>query len=163
LLTGLKHLTILVLLSCPVRPWLVNRRIILAVVLLAWIAFIVDLALFRFPAANPVPNFAPFRSIAADLRLGGQQFFVNLLGNIVAFVPMGALPPLIRKRRTALWHVVVFCLALSLSIEIAQFFSGRRVPDVDDLILNALGGAIGYALAARRLDKSVQNIEKKGP
>jgi glycopeptide antibiotics resistance protein len=125
----------------------VSRRTILALVLVIWIAFIFDLALFRFPAAKPVPNLVPLRSIIADWRTGGSPFVINFLGNIVAFLPIGALPPLIRKRQTTLWQMVLFSLALSLVIELGQFLSGRRVPDVDDLILNTLGGAIGHRVA----------------
>jgi glycopeptide antibiotics resistance protein len=127
----------------------VNRRMILAFVLVGYVAFIVHLALFRFPATRPVPNLVPLRSIVADWRSGGQPFVVNFLGNIVAFLPMGTLPPLIRQKRTTIWQVALFSLALSLTIEVSQYFSGRRVPDVDDLILNTLGGALGYLLTPR--------------
>ena len=43
-----------------------------------------------------------------------------------------------------LWHVAVFSLSISFVIEVGQYISGRRVPDVDDLILNTLGGMLGY-------------------
>ena len=42
-----------------------------------------------------------------------------------------------------------FQLVLSLFIEGGQLVSGRRVPDVDDLILNVLGGCLGYLLSRR--------------
>jgi glycopeptide antibiotics resistance protein len=143
----------------PEGPAIVGRRTILALLLVLWIAFIFDLALFRFPAAKPVPNLIPLRSIIADWRAGGSPFVINFLGNIVAFLPMGALPPLIRRRRTALWQMVLFSLALSLVIELGQFFSGRRVPDVDDLILNTLGGVIGYRLANHRAARGARSAQ----
>lgn len=131
-----------------------KTRIVLASVLLLYIAFLLDIALFRFPATNPKPNWVPFRMIINDWRYGGLGFVVNFLGNLVAFLPMGLLPPLIRRRRTLLWHVALFSLSISLIIEIGQYVSGRRVPDVDDLILNTLGGALGY-LALRLYRASV--------
>ena len=86
----------------------------------------------------------PSRSIIHDWKHGGWGFVVNFAGNLVAFMPMGLLPPLIRVRRTALWQVALFSLSISLTIEVGQYVTGRRVPDVDDLILNTLGGVMGY-------------------
>jgi glycopeptide antibiotics resistance protein len=121
-----------------------KTRIALAIILLLYILFLLDIALFRFQATNPKPNWVPFRMIMNDWRYGGLGFVVNFLGNLVAFLPMGALPPLIRTRRTALWQVALFSFLISFMIEAGQYVSGRRVPDVDDLILNTLGGVLGY-------------------
>jgi len=41
-----------------------------------------------------------------------------------------------------------FGLSLSLAIEGGQYLSGRRVTDVDDLILNTLGSLLGYVSVA---------------
>jgi glycopeptide antibiotics resistance protein len=121
-----------------------KTRIALATILLLYIIFLLNIALFRFAATNPKPNWVPFRTIINDWRYGGLEFVVNFLGNLVAFLPMGLLPPLIRTRRTMLWHVALFSFLISFMIEAGQYVSGRRVPDVDDLILNTLGGALGY-------------------
>jgi glycopeptide antibiotics resistance protein len=121
-----------------------KRRVILVIILTAYVGFIAYIALFRFPASHPEPNWTPFRSIINDWRNGGWGFVVNFIGNIVAFFPMGILPPLIRGRRTMLWHAAVFSLSISFAIEAGQYISGRRVPDVDDLILNTVGGILGF-------------------
>lgn len=84
-----------------------------------------------------------------DWSSGGWPFIINFVGNIVAFLPMGLLPPLIRSRPTRLWQVLVFSFGLSLFIESCQFVSGRRVADIDDLILNTLGGYLGFVLSQR--------------
>jgi glycopeptide antibiotics resistance protein len=128
---------------------MMRLRIVLAVLLLAYIAFLFDLALLRFPATNPAPNFVPFRTIIGDWTAPWQEFVINFIGNIVAFMPMGLIPPLILGQRTKLWHVVLFGLSLSLAIEGSQYLSGRRMTDVDDLILNTLGSLLGYLLAKR--------------
>jgi glycopeptide antibiotics resistance protein len=125
-----------------------TRRVMLALLLVAYLIFLFDIALFQFPAAQPTANLVPFRSMIHDWRLGGWPFVINFVGNIVAFVPMGFLPRFILKRPVKLWEVVVLSLAVSLLIEGGQLFSGRRVPDVDDLILNVLGGALGSSLAS---------------
>jgi glycopeptide antibiotics resistance protein len=121
-----------------------KRRVFLATVLGIYIIFLLDIALFRFPATNPEPNRVPFRSMIRDWRNGGLGFVVNFVGNLVAFLPMGLLPRLIRLRRTSLWQVALFSLSISFAIEAGQYVSGRRVADVDDLILNTVGGVLGY-------------------
>jgi glycopeptide antibiotics resistance protein len=125
------------------------RRRILAFVLVAYLIFILDIALFRFPADRPTVNLVPFRSVVHDWHHGGWLFVINFVGNIVAFVPMGLLPPFLFKRPVKLWHVLVFSFSVSLLIEGGQLFSERRVADVDDLILNVLGGFFGYLLSRR--------------
>jgi glycopeptide antibiotics resistance protein len=126
-----------------------TRRAFLAILLVGYVIFLFDIALFRFWGTNPTPNFIPLRSMLRDLSNGGWPFVINFVGNVVAFVPMGLLPPFIRSRATKLWHVLTFSLFLSLLIEGGQLVSGRRVPDVDDLILNTLGGCLGYWLSQK--------------
>ncbi len=113
-------------------------------ILSAYVLFILDLALLQFPARDPPTNLIPLHSIVADWTAGGRGFVVNFVGNIVAFMPIGLIPSLARPRRTTAWHAALSCLCLSAMIEVGQYFSGRRVADVDDLILNTLGGLLGY-------------------
>ena len=121
-----------------------TRRVLLSAILAGYILFLFDIALLRFPVTNPGTNWVPFRSILNDWQHGGWGFVINFLGNIVAFVPMGVLPPLIRRRRTTAGQVALFSLSISLTIEVGQYLSGRRVPDIDDLILNTVGGVVGF-------------------
>jgi glycopeptide antibiotics resistance protein len=126
-----------------------SRQKILAIVLTAYLIFLLDIALFQFPGAHPKANLVPFRSIIRDWTIGGWPFVINFVGNIVAFLPMGLLPPFIFERRVRLWHVILLNFGLSLFIEGGQLVSGRRVPDVDDLILNTVGGLLGYLLSRK--------------
>lgn len=83
----------------------------------------------------------------------------NFLLNIAMTVPLGLLLPVLTRRRS-LGAVLVAGLATSAGIEVAQYvclrlLSGGRTSDIDDVIANVLGVAIGYGvyrmLAARRL------------
>src|SRR5262245_10662828 len=121
-----------------------SRRTVVLLLLAVYVLFLFDLALLRFPSRNPTPNFVPLHSMVGDWSSGGREFVVNFLGNIVAFMPIGLIPPLARPRRTTAWQVALFSLSLSAMIEVGQYCSGRRVADVDDLILNTLGGLLGY-------------------
>jgi len=101
-------------------------------------------------------NFVPFRSMEHDLAKGGGEFVVNFLGNVVVFLPMGWLLPVLMGRWCSLAWVAGLSLGLSLVVEVCQGISGRRVADVDDLILNTLGGVFGYLLwlGVERLTRS---------
>lgn len=87
----------------------------------------------------------PGRSIAGFFAAGGWTFVVNFLGNLAAFLPLGFLWPVLRRGRTNARRVVGLSAFVSLLIETLQLATGRRIADVDDVILNALGGLIGYA------------------
>ncbi len=78
------------------------------------------------------------------IRRGGWLFNVNVLGNIAAFAPLGLLVPLVSRRLTVPTAVLCSSLAISASIEIAQWLFARRVADVDDIILNMVGAFVGY-------------------
>lgn len=101
-------------------------------------------------------NFVPFRTIrdfwaVAQAGEGGywtRFAIVNLAGNVVMFVPLGFfLPCLWRKARRLGWTLLVSA-AVILAVEIAQPLTLRGSGDIDDLILNLIGVAIGYALFA---------------
>lgn len=64
--------------------------------------------------------------------------------NVVMFLPFGFLVPLMR-RQAALPAVTAGGLGFSLLIELSQLLSHRGT-DVDDLIMNTLGAAMGYLL-----------------
>lgn len=120
------------------------RTYILKAALGAYILFLFALALVFFRAPNPVPNFVPFRSIVRDWNVGGWPFIVNFAGNIVAFIPMGVVPPLLFRRPPRAWQVAIFGLFLSLAIELGQYIDGQRVTDIDDVTLNTAGTLLGY-------------------
>jgi len=72
---------------------------------------------------------------------------VNILGNLVAFMPLGLIVPIVFKRKETYYffHIVVlWAFIISLSIEIAQLVMSVGSFDVDDLILNTFGAMIGY-------------------
>jgi glycopeptide antibiotics resistance protein len=120
------------------------RRAAIWITLTVYLLFLLDLTWLQFPSRNPPTNVVPLRSIIADWRKGGRDFVVNFLGNIVAFVPIGMIPRLARPRRASAWHAALLSFSLSLLIEGVQYATGRRVADVDDLILNTSGGVLGH-------------------
>lgn len=92
-------------------------------------------------------NFVPFASLRQLISEATPAVAAqNILGNITHFVPLGFLLPLLfdRMKRLSsfLWRIAV----ISVAIELLQIFTRARAVDVDDVILNTLGGAIGFFL-----------------
>ncbi len=123
------------------------RKLLAAAILLAYAAFILSICwvYFRGPGVAVV-NRIPFRSIRVDLQNGGYGFIVNFVGNVVAFLPFGGLLPIVFRWGRSAGRTIVACGMFSLLIEVGQWVVGGRVSDVDDLMLNTLGGALGYGL-----------------
>ena len=74
------------------------------------------------------------------------DFFYNLYGNIVWFVPMGIFIPALSKKHLGFFKVVLIGALISTSIETMQFILNTGVTDIDDVIFNTLGAAVGYLL-----------------
>ncbi|NLZ27012.1 MAG: VanZ family protein [Chloroflexi bacterium] len=73
--------------------------------------------------------------------------YINLLGNLLIFAPIGFLSAFLFKQPR--WHKSLLAgLALSFTIEIVQLFLILRSFDVDDLLLNSLGTLIGFLFFA---------------
>ncbi len=88
-------------------------------------------------------NFIPFREILR-YEFGSRLFIKNVLGNIFLFLPFGLFISIILKPKK---HYIILFLILvaSISIEWVQMSIGR-VFDIDDILLNVVGGLIGYVL-----------------
>ena len=76
--------------------------------------------------------------------LGMKAVVVNLAGNVLAFVPFGALLPMLHRRWRSFLKMVILTLCFSLVIELIQLMCKVGSFDVDDLLLNTIGGALGY-------------------
>lgn len=68
--------------------------------------------------------------------------WVNFPGNIVMFMPVGFFAGLLSDK-PRWWKGTLLTAGLSLFIELFQLFVSRGT-DIDDLILNTLGGLLGY-------------------
>lgn len=86
-------------------------------------------------------NFIPFKEIFR-YQLFSSSFYKNVMGNLIMFMPYGFFISYflkLDKKKIALF----MSLLVSLTIEITQLLIGR-VFDVDDILLNVLGGLLGY-------------------
>ena len=86
-------------------------------------------------------NFVPFREIFR-YNFGSRLFIKNIIGNVVMFIPYGFFVAYYGKSNN--WKTTfLLVLVASLVIESTQLAIGR-VFDVDDILLNVIGGFIGY-------------------
>lgn len=72
--------------------------------------------------------------------------WLNVLLNIVLFIPLGMLLPVIWKRFRKWYAMLSVGFGLSMYIELMQYLGGRGILDVDDLFCNSLGAMMGYFL-----------------
>lgn len=64
--------------------------------------------------------------------------------NIICFIPLGFLCPIISRTYEDFKKVALIGFGVSLMIEISQLFTRFRATDINDLITNVLGTIIGY-------------------
>lgn len=76
-------------------------------------------------------------------QLGWYAVFTNLFGNVLIFLPFGFFLPMASRYRS-FFSAVFYSFALSFCVETFQLLSRVGSFDVDDLVLNTLGGALGY-------------------
>lgn len=91
-------------------------------------------------------NLIPFKTIIEYILRQDRVAIINLLGNIIAFMPMGLFLPLIFKKQNRLKNFILTNIAIILTIEVLQLLSLSGSFDIDDLILNLLGTLLIYTL-----------------
>ena len=84
-----------------------------------------------------------------------REAAINIIGNISMFIPTGVIMPILYKRLDCFWKVLLAGVGLSFVIEVIQLLFPGSVTDIDDLILNTLGVAVGYGIyaACKRLKR----------
>ena len=88
----------------------------------------------------------PLQSITYFLRYNSffsETFMVNIVGNILVFIPFGGLGLLIRKLNKLPLLFCLFLCGISV-IELLQYYTARGTADIDDVFLNTFGMLIGY-------------------
>ncbi len=88
-------------------------------------------------------NFIPFKEILR-YEVGSKLFIKNIIGNIILFIPYGLFVSYVLKTRK-LSPIMIITLVTSFVIEITQAKIGRTF-DIDDIILNIVGGFLGYLI-----------------
>ena len=155
-----------VVISCLRLTYLIknNKHFTLYKELFSLMSIIYVLVLFQIVTSQDVVswstnNFVPFKEIFR-YKIGSRLFLKNVLGNILLFLPYGFFASYyLSEERPKL--IVFLTLIGSVTIEVVQMSIGR-VFDVDDILLNTLGGFIGFYvyLLFVNISKRLPNIFK---
>jgi glycopeptide antibiotics resistance protein len=111
-------------------------------------------------------NFIPFvnttQEFVKNLSSGKNNMIEfalqNIIGNVILFIPLGILLPLISNKVHSLKKMIVIAFLFSLFIEFIQFISFQfgiyRTADIDDIILNILGAVLGFIVVKQVILKT---------
>lgn len=119
-------------------------------VMLVYFLFLSD-GFGRYPGHGDYAyNLVPFQEIKRFLFnwnvVGPLMASINLIGNVVAFMPFGALIRWVLNRRVRWFQAALYTFLFSLCVELVQLVTRVGVFDVDDIILNTIGGLLGFAV-----------------
>lgn len=93
-------------------------------------------------------NLMPFKVIRLFVvhhdKVPFHMFFLNLFGNILCFMPYGFLLKAATGNRIPFWLCVLTAAGTSAVFEFLQYYFAVGVGDIDDVILNTVGAALGY-------------------
>lgn len=136
-----------------------NKRLLAIILLVVYYIILIRILVFKnlpmiqlgglrlkFGGTHEAPtNLVPFKTILSFL-FEGKGFIIgglNIVGNIILFVPIGFLFPYVYKHMT--WKkTLALAVAAGLIIEGMQAILQVGIFDIDDVILNGLGVIIGY-------------------
>ena len=90
-----------------------------------------------------IRRFWTYRKIVGTFAL-----FTNVFGNVLGFVPYGFILPVITGKMRNGFFIILSGFFISLTIEVIQLLTKVGCFDVDDMILNTLGAALGYGIYA---------------
>ena len=102
-------------------------------------------------------NLVPFSSIGSMLRALWHNPYPNVLwtvvynigGNICMFVPLGFFLRILFPSCRRFWRCMAAVAVIMSVVELCQLFTLRGFCEVDDVMLNVLGAAVGWLLARR--------------
>ncbi|HEY8889564.1 MAG TPA: VanZ family protein [Clostridium sp.] len=110
--------------------------------LLIKILFLSRIPYLEHRSINLIPFYSIMEYISGRTANIKAFAFGNVVGNIVIFTPLGTYWSLFKNDKRVITNLL-FIFIVSLFVEIIQGFLGIGASDIDDIILNCLGGLIG--------------------
>ncbi|MCM3720140.1 VanZ family protein [Fictibacillus phosphorivorans] len=136
---------------------------------LVYLAILIKATLFSFNeyVYGKSANLVLFDSIRLMWRSGDYYLiFKNIFGNIILFLPLGLLLPLIFRVFNSWRLMFVIGFGTSFIIEVLQYEYAKRIFDIDDILLNGLGAMTGlfifkfFALLFRLMERPFKKRKK---
>lgn len=165
----------------PAPGGFVLKKLISNILTLAFVGYMVLLIYFLFFSeeygrtthyTDYQYNLTLFRELSRYIKyrdvVGIDYFLINVVGNVVVFMPFGFFVPSLEKKRRRLFFdflkITVLGFLFSLTVETVQLVTKVGCFDVDDLMLNTVGVALGYICYAvcRGIFRQFRKRRKKG-
>lgn len=125
-------------------------KYIIVIASIIYVATLIKLLFFRFYMySNSVYlyNLVPFKTITTYIRdyhhYNFRTWFDNLFGNILLMIPLGFIVPYFFKKLKNTTKIILTIVFIISILEITQFGLHLGSFDIDDIILNTLGGITG--------------------
>lgn len=147
-----------------------TRRIIGYFIFLSFIVYIMAFLYFTVGKVEVTEindamyraNFVPFKTILGYIKLIEKGTIrniaiINLMGNLLLALPLAVYLPYYIKSLRKWWKTFFLVVIIILVIEFVEMISGRGSFDIDDVILNSLGGLLGYAIWKFRFVQRIVN------
>ena len=133
----------------PGRPsgwvWVAAMVYVAVLALVTLLPISWSLGLSRWPS-DYRPQLVPFEGILVEIENSPVETLAELFGNVLLFIPLGFLLPLLVPAMRRWWRVLAVGTGVSLLIELYQLaWPGVRKASVNDLLMNALGAVLGFA------------------
>lgn len=112
------------------------------ILLLIKILFLSRISHLEHRSINLIPFYSIMEYISGSSANIKAFAFSNVVGNIVIFIPLGTYLSLFKNDKRVITNLL-FIFIVSLFVEIIQGLLGIGASDIDDIILNCLGGLIG--------------------
>jgi glycopeptide antibiotics resistance protein len=153
--------------ALPFIYWVIRRRAdrrwtLLALIAVIHVTLVIALTIFPVPIAGQEfyrqtrgmseDNVVPFATIRAQLMHLSLSTIRQLVGNMLALVPLGIYAPELWPALRDWRKFVLVAIAFGVGIELTQYAGSLiegftyRVTDVDDAIMNASGAVIAFLL-----------------
>ncbi len=137
------------------RVYFYGKQILFYLVVIVYILLMAKILLFKY--VSPLELFNAERMVTRNFNLipfqtisqysFGAHFniwitLMNVAGNVIVFVPLGIYMQMFLRNKRFLRSVAFVCV-ISLCVEAVQYIFGIGAADIDDIILNTIGGLLG--------------------
>lgn len=126
------------------RKEITNILFLIYIIAVLSLTFIVrETMVFRTPHNRGV-ILEPFREMQAMIEQPDHFFwFMQIALNVLLFIPFGFLLPCVNRNFRSSMAIVASGFLFSGFIETMQYITGRGLTEVDDIITNTTGAAVG--------------------